>query len=340
MSASDSQIFVVESFPKAEDFLTVLDPLNPRWIDGPATWIFRGQRDAQWDLTPSILRKDSQEKFHHCTPLLDIDFRKYSLSEDEGRKLLNVELALIREFHDQADRHGLSLPEFGQSIRDPQFRFLLKTNIHHATNRQQPNSCWPDVALNYIIALAQHYGIPTRLLDWTWHPATAAYFACMGGEDGKGSDLPGELAVWALRTDFIEDDYYHFFPDSVVSENSMLMFRYTLLTAPQGSNPNLRAQAGVFVVDRDILNPVPLNVFLENENRRKFENNPRWLENVARKYPRIGERLPVLRKLQLPRSEAMRLGRLLAIKGTSAASVFPGYAGVVDSLKERARWKV
>ncbi len=339
MSASDSQIFVVESFPKAEDFLTALDPLNPRWINDPATWIYRGQRDARWDLTPSVLRKDSQEKFPHCTPLLDIDFGKNSLSEEEGQKLLKVELELIRAFHDQADRHGLNLPEISQSIRDPQFRFILKMNMHQAANRQQPKGCWPDVALHYILALAQHYGIPTRLLDWTWNAETAAYFACLGTEEGRGDGASGELAVWALRTDFVNDYYFHLFPDSVISEDSMLMFRYTILTAPQGSNPNLRAQAGVFVVDRDVLNPIPLNVFLENEDRKFSENNPRWLANAASKHPEIGDRLPVLKKLQLPHSEAGRLRRLLAIKGTSAASVFPGYVGVVESLKERARWK-
>ena len=38
-------------------------------------------------------------------------------------------------------------------------------------------SVWPPVELYPIIALAQHYGLPTRFLDWTWNPYTASYFA-------------------------------------------------------------------------------------------------------------------------------------------------------------------
>ncbi|MGZ8176181.1 FRG domain-containing protein [Methylobacter sp.] len=42
-----------------------------------------------------------------------------------------------------------------------------------------------------IMALAQHHGLPTRLLDWTSNPLTATYFACEG-ESGNDS------AVWVI----------------------------------------------------------------------------------------------------------------------------------------------
>jgi hypothetical protein len=42
------------------------------------------------------------------------------------------------------------------------------------------------------IAIAQHHGVPTRLLDWTLSPFVAAYFALM--EDGAE-----DPAIWALN---------------------------------------------------------------------------------------------------------------------------------------------
>lgn len=44
----------------------------------------------------------------------------------------------------------------------------------------------------------QHFGVPTRLLDWTQSPAVAAYFACIDGWDSDG-------AIWKINSKAVVD---------------------------------------------------------------------------------------------------------------------------------------
>jgi hypothetical protein len=48
------------------------------------------------------------------------------------------------------------------------------------------------------IALAQHFGVPTRALDWTESPYVAGYFAFADAYGFGRADERGHVAVWAL----------------------------------------------------------------------------------------------------------------------------------------------
>lgn len=195
------------------------------------------------------------------------------------------------------------LDEVGLPIPLPVPR--LRWESRQSYGGEVPHDGWP------LRALAKHYGLPTELLDWTARPRNAAYFAAVGA---AGKPLSGGmLDVWALDAQFVDDAK----PETT---HGVL----ELYKAPQASNPNLHAQSGLFTVLRGS----------EDENVRPVDQ---YLEHFVaeRKHE---TKLPVMRKFSLPHSCAPKLLRLLSHEGVGGATMFPGYDGVVRSLRERALW--
>jgi len=82
---------------------------------------------------------------------------------------------------------------------------------------------------DYILALAQHYGCATRMLDWTLSPIAAAYFAASGSLRAR-SDQP--FAVFAIAEITCEADH---------AKGSEIVY------PPTGANTNLAAQSGLLL---------------------------------------------------------------------------------------------
>lgn len=137
-------------------------------------WVFKGLRNSEYKLQTTLEREirdvgiDTNElhKKHENAE----EYRKFyneeltSILQNglDGQSVWDIESGLVRKFQRQYYHHGMSAPE--------------EDNIME----------W--------LALMQHYGAPTRLLDWTYSFFVAVFFAL---EQAEGDYCA--VSVWALE---------------------------------------------------------------------------------------------------------------------------------------------
>ncbi|UJR78524.1 FRG domain-containing protein [Sandaracinus amylolyticus] len=288
-------------FTSAEDMLAALRLSHERWTVRESdpmrqTFAFRGHGDDTWALSPSVFRPRPPP----WTTIVDLEAETNTA---------RGELALLKRFLRHADRHGLEIVEDQQELRDA-----------HALTRAAESPNFPDRFILSPLALAQHYGVPTRLLDWSWNPLVAAYFAARHAAAPPGPAAPQRLAIWALDTDLLQD----IAADHQEKQKGDVP-RFAIVTAPQAAIPNLRAQVGLFTLDR-APTPTPLDAAVKGVLASLGSSS--W-----------SHRFPVFEKLTLASENAGRLLRLLGAEGVSAASIYPGYDGVVKGIDETKYWR-
>lgn len=204
----------------------------------------------------------------------------------------------------------------------------------------------PDDTLAWL-ALIQHYGGPTRLLDFSYSPYIGSFFAV----DTATSDA----ALWAVNLSSLELAAFNrlnHFPTGSVSEiayaNSQLLFAghgaelrpAVLHVEPSRLHERIWIQKGLFLAPTQPDQPFLANLLsaFHRRSRRQLETRPRrWSASLQRRseseFPDPGY-VSVL-KIVLPWEIHGSILHDLESMNMSSATLLPGLEGFARSLRHR-----
>jgi hypothetical protein len=150
-----------------------------------------------------------------------------------------------------------------------------------------------------VLAMAQHNGLPTRLLDWSYSPYVAAYFAYSWFLFEKPDDpaaLQGNVAIWILDLEEVEE--------------KAPAGQLQIVSVQDHENSRLGNQFGVFTY---------------------LKTNDSSLEDyLVSPAIALGGALV---KLELPRAECRTALQDLILMGIHHGTIFPGREGIAQTIK-------
>lgn len=203
------------------------------------------------------------------------------------------------------------LPSVKRKCTDIEERYL--TNEFKVKAPSRYSHCPPVDDYSSWLALMQHFGLPTRLLDWSYSPLVALYFAVSANNE---SNIP---CIWALSARTLNQSQGF---DPVVYPINAWSFEELILPAfkkrPESNkvgvamgiefDSRIQLQQGAFTIHST---NIPLNNF---ENASEF-----------------------LYKFIIPRECKEELYKELQILGISKSYLFPDLASLSEDLKSKYR---
>ncbi|MBY0506530.1 MAG: FRG domain-containing protein [Bryobacteraceae bacterium] len=269
-----------------------------RWVEAlGGDWVYRGQRDEAWALETAIDRASKRW----------VKLPTHDGRENPGHMLLNPsgnEKNMLEEFRRRA-HHFLSSTPADHEILD-----------------------W--------LTLMQHYGAPTRMLDWSHSPYVAGYFAIekLALEHSRGH------AIWAISLEWLRtrsnedlsrvDDF--FATGSAWADARKRASRINALLQADMENvfartPDVVTAASSFRVNERQAAQQGVSLFVLSHLSRFRISLLRMMEE-----PSLVQE-PVLRKLVLKPQARLELLRELKRMNITGASLFPGLDGFSRGLR-------
>jgi hypothetical protein len=385
----------------AEEFLAYLRPSGEHWrtfVQGKLSWVFRGQRDANWRLVPSAWRTDGTTReeiqlLSNATYGVDtlgsmscmLDCCPLSVPEGvaEVHRQSKNELGMLQEFIVHSNYAGLPFPHSSVDIRVQEFGWaaLFSENFEESypgfkhrrskffdlalqtqaidlpedLYRELPEEdhayfhalkkSWPSVTnftmRNSVAALAQHHGVPTRLLDWSYDSRKAAFFAGSGLDE---DDLNGDkkIAVFAVNPFMLRN---HTLSESELSRKGsdresaeVFLSSHSLFVEKTNTTSYLAAQEGLFTF------PEYADLFriLTGEYPTidlGLEKMATWRDKHSESANHSPSIRDYIRKVTLPYSEVDQLMEFLDDERIMLTTLMPNLDRFKECMLERSRRK-
>ncbi|EPJ7186875.1 TPA: FRG domain-containing protein [Citrobacter farmeri] len=327
----------------AKEFLNQLTPWSTPYDLN--NYVYRGHSDEEYLLHPNIMRKTNN--------LALIKIAKMYIVSGEYKEIINkvgvtnislfhntIELTILRRFYRSANENGLYVPISDIMSKQMEidgyigFDELMKEYGHDK---------WLNKDSFEIAALAQHYGLPTRLIDWSFNQYVASFFAT---NFTSKPDNSKKISLWMLN--------YNKLSKLFASPHSDVR----IFSPHYQWNENAKSQKGLFTYIESTLKENEfsmvcdyLNACKETDSlisdhtfdslRTDYRTLDIALDNAISNYNKNDGKIDtkdILIKLTLPCSEAIKVNKYLREIKISEATIFPGYSGVVEDLKSVLRF--
>ena len=254
------------------------------------------------------------------------DFNDLKYINSKAELQFKRETYVLLKFLNYADKIGLKI-----SVDEEVRRW-----IHNYYNYKYDNdTIWPSNKFFEIISLAQHHGLPTRALDWSYDYNVALYFAVEDVLTGGDNDC----CLWAFNYNLFEKNYH---------EENYETHKLEIYRPEYGSNLNLNAQKGLFTFwtnknGGDLSGDTPFDELVVKElidkNCVDGQNDN---EHVYFKFDgydnfRIPDGTKIFHKFIISKDLKAEILHDLYLEGYAYENIYPNYSGVVNSIKYRAK---